>query len=51
MGMCGSSEKKSSPIILEREEDKQKLTFKVVVLGDVFVGKTSILSYLKGITD
>ena len=45
--MCGSSEKKAGPVLLEKEENN-KLTFKVVVLGDVFVGKTSILSYLKG---
>ena len=54
MGACGSSESKKTQgretrlnIADNRYRRKDDLVYKVVLLGDVYVGKTSILSSLQ----
>ncbi len=56
MGACGSTENKNKIIIdskLNVEDSRyrrnENLSYKVVLLGDVFVGKTSILSSIQRI--
>ena len=48
---CGTSKDNSDEhnfgINMAKEENKSNLTYKIVLLGDVFVGKTSLLSCLQ----
>ena len=47
MGCSASSQKKDDSnfgLKVNNESQKNNLTYKVVLLGDVFVGKTSLLS-------
>ena len=46
MGGCSSSEQNSAPPLLVPARRKKDLTYKVVLLGDTAVGKTSILNYV-----
>ena len=50
MGGCISSNKKkpNANLGIKTNEKENDHKFKVVILGDVAVGKTSILSMLKG---
>ena len=50
MGGCISSKKKkpTSNLGIKKPQKENDHKFKVVILGDVAVGKTSILSMLKG---